>query len=97
MDFYDIPEDELNDYFRRLVPKLLRQQPLKWIPISSIANDVCRFCEIVQLMANHGLFNDNRGCCMVEISKDSYGIRIREDNIMLFRSNNLYKWKFDTD
>ncbi len=71
MEQIDITPEELETYTRKLIPKLARYPPGRWVRISDIAHNVERFIQICQHLANTGAFDDEDGILQIDISQDS--------------------------
>lgn len=95
IDLMDIPDDELNRYFRLLIPRLLRYKPGEWVPIALLANDPSRFMDVVVCMNNYRYFDDKQGFSMVEVSNDEKFIRICRTNLELYNIDDNYRWKWE--
>ena len=93
MQYDEIPEYELKSYYTRLVPQLLRRRAGEWVRIDTIAHDCERFVAIVQCLADHGVFDNRAGFCMIELSTDHTAVRLTPDSIR-HRHEPQLQWKF---
>lgn len=71
IEIEEITPEEHEIYTMRLVPRLLRVAPYRWIRIDTIAKDVGRFIDICQCLADYGYFCDLDGWLILDIYKDS--------------------------
>lgn len=71
MEKIDITPNEIDNYTRKLIPKLARYPRGRWVPISDIAHNVGRFIQICQQLADTGAFDDEDGDLMIDIFQDS--------------------------
>lgn len=70
MEKIDITPEEVETYTRKLIPKLARYAPGRWVQIADIAHNVGRFIQICQQLANDGAFDDKDGYLMIDIYQD---------------------------
>ena len=79
----EITDKEFSDYTTRLIPKLRQQPRHKWTQIGTLTDNVPRFIEICQYLANEGHFDDESGYLIIEVWQDSL---IRLDATYLMKS-----------
>lgn len=90
MTLDDIKDEDLRKYVDMLIPRLMRYKPYEWVVISSIADDVNIFIEIVRCLNEYNLFNNHLGFGILTIKDNSF---IRVDPMTILNPHKIaYQW-----
>lgn len=84
----EITDKEFKDYTTRLIPRLRPLPSGKWVRIDVLTDNVPRFIDICQYLANTGYFSDDNGWLILEVYQDSL-IRLNP-MYQMNRNNNKY-------